>query len=159
MPVDGRRAGRTSQRFGVAGRGPDEVVDPFLATGEARRADDLRAHGIDIDDGPSHRDLPVPQQRPVPARPAIRHADAARVDHQAPIDEAGERHVGMPAHDRLHLAGQPIEDLSPPLEATVDENDSLVITRCPMAEHHRTEPFDLQDHRMRQPRQQVDVLR
>jgi hypothetical protein len=90
--------------------------------------------------------------------PAIRHADAARIDDLPAVGQPGELHVRVPADNRHHLPRQVGEHVGPPLQPRIDQHDLSVTARRAMAEEHRSEAVDLKRDRMRQPGQQVDVI-
>ena len=98
------------------------------------------------------------KQRPAAAGTAVRHANAARVDDQAPIDEANERRVGVAAHHRLVMRGQAGEGFLPPVKGRVDEHDLVVATRTAMAKDDGAEPVNVEDERVWQIREQTDLI-
>ncbi len=113
---------------------------------------------VDVDLDPAQADVAVLEQGPVAAGAAVGHADAARVDDQAAVDQAGERHVGVAADHGLNVVGQARERLRPPLKPGVDEHHLVVVPRRAVAKGHRAEAPHVKDDRVRQASEQVDVL-
>jgi hypothetical protein len=58
------------------------------------------------------------------------YADAAGVDDEPSIHEAGEGHVGVSADNGMHGVRQLGEDLGPALQPGVNEDDFVVIAWC-----------------------------
>src|SRR5258706_13708303 len=80
------------ERLGVAGGRPDEVLGPLPHVRVAGLGHDAIACPVEVELGDPEIGS-WPKHRPVRARPAIRHSDAARVDHEPPVREPGKRHV------------------------------------------------------------------
>src|SRR5699024_1877492 len=71
-----------------------ELVDPGAYVRIRRLADHGFASGVDIDRSAVQSHRTIIEQRPVTADRPVRHADAAWVDDESPVDESYERHVG-----------------------------------------------------------------
>jgi hypothetical protein len=80
------------------------------------------------------------------------------VDDQPTVDQADIWHMSVSTDHGPHVRVEFGEHLELLLQAGVDQHHLLVVTRRAVAEHHRTEPGDMQLHRMRQLGKQAHLI-
>ena len=115
---------------------------PLLDAGKPGTGDDIVDEVVGLNEGASHRDGAVGEDRPVRARATVGKPDAARVDDEASVDQTSEGHVRVSADDRADVVGQVAEHVDPAFEPTVDQNDLLIVAGRGVAEPHWPEAVD-----------------
>jgi hypothetical protein len=87
----------------------------------------------------------------VSARPTVWESDASGIDDKASINKSGKRHVRVTANKGLHLRRQLAVHLLPPVQATIDEYNFIVVSRCGVTEENWPETINLKNDVFRHP--------
>ena len=101
------------QRIDVGRNCQHVVLHPLGHLGEGAPSDDAHRHLVGVDGGGTQVDAFLVEQDPWRSGAAVRHPDAAAVDHPSPVDEAGERNVRVPATHDAHGRGDTRERSGP----------------------------------------------